>query len=315
MDAVADPRPLVQVACGVVLNRQGEVLMAQRPAGKIAEGYWEFPGGKIEAGESVQTALARELDEELGIQLATSTPLIDFVQPYTDRRVRLATAWVHDYQGAPTGREGQALAWAHPDRLLDLMPHLPSVEPILAALSWPTAYAITPAVPLGATLPQPMGLPVGSLIRLRQPQWSDAAYADVADAWVAQQRVAGYQPVLDRDPRQAATLETLFHASEACWRHHPRSAQWPRRCLASVHDAEGAAAAARWGADALVLGQVESTPSHPQAAALGWRAWSLIARAVGLRTYAIGGQSLHGLAAAQAQGAHGIAAIREWGWR
>lgn len=88
MNDVVDARPLIEVACGVVLNPAGEALMAQRPAGKIAAGFWEFPGGKIEAGESAHNALVRELDEELGIRVHASTPLIDFIQPYTDRRVR-----------------------------------------------------------------------------------------------------------------------------------------------------------------------------------------------------------------------------------
>ncbi len=315
MDAAADRRPLIEVACGVVLNRGGEVLMAQRPSGKIAAGYWEFPGGKIEAGESAATALARELDEELGIQLGSSVPLIDFVQPYTDRRVRLATAWVHDYLGTPAGREGQALAWARPDRLLHLSPQLPSVAPILAALRWPRCYAITPAVPWGAAVPRPLNLPLGSLIRLRQPQWPDAAYEQAAGVWVATQRAAGYQPVLDRDPQHAAALETVFHAPEAFWRARPLGRAAPRRCIASVHDAEGARAARAWGAQALLLGQVEATPSHAEGAApLGWPAWSSIARAAGVRVYAIGGLTPDRLATAQAHGAHGIAAIRGWGW-
>lgn len=247
MNDVVDARPLIEVACGVVLNPAGEALMAQRPAGKIAAGYWEFPGGKIEAGESAHDALVRELDEELGIRVHASTPLIDFIQPYTDRRVRLATAWVRVYTGTPSGREGQALAWARPERLLELTPHLPSVAPILDALCWPAAYAITPAVATGTPPPRPSNLPVGSLIRLRQPQWSDLAYAEAASHWVARQRAEGFQPVLDRDPSHAAALGAMFHASEACWRRQARGADWPRRCLASVHDAAGIRSAREWG--------------------------------------------------------------------
>lgn len=311
----SDPRPLIQVACGVVLNRQGEVLMAQRPVGKIAAGYWEFPGGKIEAGESVHAALARELAEELGIQVAASTPLIDFVQPYTDRRVRLATAWVHDYLGQPAGCEGQALAWVHPDRLMALTPQLPSVLPILEALCWPEAYAFTPAVPEGEAVPMPTTLPVGSLIRLRQPQWSAAAYAAAAEPWVQAQRAQGYQPVLDRLPEQAAALETLFHAPEAFWRGKPRLAGGRLRCIASVHDAEGIAAARAWGADALVLGQVRATPSHAEGVSLGWHRWSSLASDACLKTYAIGGLSPVDSAEARQHGAQGIAAISAWTWR
>jgi 8-oxo-dGTP diphosphatase len=301
-----DAVPLIDVACAALLNARGEVLMAQRPAGKIAAGYWEFPGGKIEPGETVAQALARELAEELGVDVVSSAPLCTFIQPYTDRRVRLHTHWVPEFRGAPAPREGQQLAWLPLDRLDRRDPHLPSVGPIALAMAWPPHYAFTAA---GDAVPgDTPQLPIGGLVRLRQPGWSDAGYADVAPAWVDAQRRAGWQPVLDRLPELAATLRTPFHATEAFWRGQPRPDV--TRCLASVHDAGSIAAAIAWGADALVLGQVAATPSHADRSGLGWPAWSRIAADARVPVYAIGGLLRDDAAESALHGAHGLAGIR-----
>lgn len=298
--------PLIEVACAALLNLRGEVLMAQRPAGKIAAGYWEFPGGKIEPGETVAEALARELAEELGVEVVSSAPLCTFIQPYSDRRVRLHTHWVTEFRGEPAAREGQQLAWLPLDRLDRRAPHLPSVGPIGLAMAWPPHYAFTAEV--GRIPGDTPRLPIGGLVRLRQPRWSDSAYADAAPAWVEAQRRAGWQPVLDRRPELAASLGTPFHASEAFWRHQPRP-EGIIRCLASVHDAGSVAAAIAWGADALVLGQVATTPSHPDRSGLGWAAWSQAAATARIPVYAIGGLTLDDLDDARAHGARGLSGI------
>jgi 8-oxo-dGTP diphosphatase len=112
--------PLIDVACGVLVDADGQVLMAQRPPGKIAAGHWEFPGGKIEPGETTLAALSRELREELGVEVLAAEPLIDFVHRYRDRRVRLRTYRVTAYRGQPQGQEAQTLAWRPVTRLLEL---------------------------------------------------------------------------------------------------------------------------------------------------------------------------------------------------
>ena len=131
-----DQRPLTEVAVGLVFDRHGRVLLGQRPEGKPYAGWWEFPGGKVEAGETVAAALARELHEELGIRVRASTPWIVREHSYPHARVRLHFRRVFDWHGEPVAREGQAFGWTRPDAI-DRGPLLPATVPILGMLALP----------------------------------------------------------------------------------------------------------------------------------------------------------------------------------
>lgn len=102
---------LCHVAVGIVFNEHREVLVALRPVHLHQGGLWEFPGGKIETGETILQALARELREEIGIQVLTARPLIQLPYDYTDKKVLLDVYEITAYQGAPTGCEGQTIQW------------------------------------------------------------------------------------------------------------------------------------------------------------------------------------------------------------
>ena len=109
-------RTPVDVAVGVLVERdaagcEGRFLLTSRPEGKVYAGYWEFPGGKLETGESVHEALARELHEELGITIGASHAWQELVMDYPHARVRLHFRKVYDWSGAFEMREGQAMAW------------------------------------------------------------------------------------------------------------------------------------------------------------------------------------------------------------
>jgi 8-oxo-dGTP diphosphatase len=130
-----DQRTPVEVAVGILQRASdGAVLFAQRPEGKPYAGWWEFPGGKLERGESVEDALARELHEELGIQIEASAAFdaIDFSYPHA--RVRLHFRLVTRWSGEPRSREGQALRWQHP-RSIEIEPLLPASVPVIARLA------------------------------------------------------------------------------------------------------------------------------------------------------------------------------------
>ena len=101
----------VHVAVGVLLNGNREVLIALRSARSHQGGLWEFPGGKVEEGESVERALNREFEEELGISVQACTPLIQIRHEYSDKSVMLDVWRIEKYSGIPKGREGQAIEW------------------------------------------------------------------------------------------------------------------------------------------------------------------------------------------------------------
>ena len=101
----------IHVAVGVLIDSNGCVLLTRRPRGTHLAGYWEFPGGKLEAGESVQIALARELEEELGIRIIETVPLMTVSHDYGEKQVLLDVQQVKDWNGEPHGAEGQPLAW------------------------------------------------------------------------------------------------------------------------------------------------------------------------------------------------------------
>jgi 8-oxo-dGTP diphosphatase len=124
---------VLHVMAGVLLDADGRVLLAQRPAGKYLAGAWEFPGGKCEAGESPLAALTRELSEELGIVLQQATPLIQVPWTYDGRKLLLDAWRVHSWQGTPQSLEGQALRWSAPAQIdADIL--APADRPILRAL-------------------------------------------------------------------------------------------------------------------------------------------------------------------------------------
>jgi len=126
----ATARTPVDVAVGVLIDPQGDFLLTSRPEGKVYAGYWEFPGGKLEAGESVEQALRRELIEELGIEIGAVEPWKVELIDYPHARVRLHFCKVFAWRGTFEMREQQSMAW---QRLpVDVNPVLPGTLPVLA---------------------------------------------------------------------------------------------------------------------------------------------------------------------------------------
>ncbi len=124
-----EPRRPVDVAVGVLIDAQGRFLLTSRPAGKVYAGYWEFPGGKLERGETVEAALRRELHEELGIRIGVVQPWRTRLMDYAHALVRLHFCKVHEWSGALEMREHQAMAWQ--SLPVDVVPVLPGTIPVL----------------------------------------------------------------------------------------------------------------------------------------------------------------------------------------
>ena len=286
-------------------------------------GRWEFPGGKLHAGESQSAALARELAEELGVAVRASRPLIEIHHRYADREVVLHVWSVDRWDGAARGLEGQALQWLDIGELgaADL---LEADRPILATLALPDRCLVTgePADDPRRFLAQlTAALDRGiSLVQLRTPRLSSAALTDLALAVASLCQTRGARLLVNGDPRVAAPLARRAGAHGI---HVPsRYLQWlrederPRDLLigASVHDASELRAARDGGADFAILGPVHATPSHLDVEPLGWTRFAALARGAGLPIYAIGGVGAEDLPHAWESGAQGVAGIRAfWG--
>ena len=122
-------RQVVEVAVGILFQSSGDFLLTSRPAGKVYSGYWEFPGGKLEAGESVEQALRRELHEELGIEIGAATPWRVEMVDYPHALVRLHFCKVFAWQGELQMREAQSFAWQQLP--VQVQPVLPGTVPVL----------------------------------------------------------------------------------------------------------------------------------------------------------------------------------------
>lgn len=313
----AAPRKVTEVAVGVLSRADGSVLLADRPQGKPYAGYWEFPGGKIEPGESVAAALARELHEELGVDIGPALPWVSFEYDYPHAYVRLHFCRVTQWSGTPRGREGQRLDFFPAAGELP-SPLLPAAVPALKWLLLPATYAISNAGELGLTaflrrfeLALERGV---RLVQLREPGFSDDATAGLLYAVLPRARAAGARVMVSsRHPRALWTIADGVHLTARDLLRLQSRADLPQACRwvgASVHDRVELEHAARVGCDFAVVGPVLRTASHSGASTLGWAGLAALVRSAPLPVYAIGGMSAHDLGAAQQTGAHGIAMMR-----
>lgn len=305
--------PRVEVAAAVMFNPQGEFLLAQRPAGKVYAGYWEFPGGKIEPGESVAGALARELHEELGIDARSVYPWLtrDFIYPHA--AVRLRFCRVMAWSGTPHGKEGQQFAWQRAERPT-VSPILPANGPVLRALQLPTTYAITNAAELGeetflARLEHALARGL-RLLQVREKSLAPPALHDFTVRVLRRAHAAGARVLINSDTRLARSLGADgVHLNSAQLMQCPERPQF-EWCAASCHNASELARAADLGMDFVVLGPVQPTLSHPNMPALGWDGCAELIRNYPLPVYVLGGLVAADMALAQRHGAHGIGMLR-----
>ena len=303
--------PVVEVAAAVIQRPDGSFLLAQRPAGKVYAGWWEFPGGKVEAGEPAEAALARELHEELGIDVRTAYPWITRTHVYEHATVLLKFFRVTDWTGEPHPREQQSILW---QRIGDPIaePMLQANAPVLASLALPHEYAVTDAEHLGLefSLAQMAArLEHGlKLIQVRDrnlPQRDDFARSviDLAHRHGAKVLInSGPMPGGDGTHFTAQQLMALKER--------------PKRGLAaaSCHTREELQRAMQLELDFAVLGPVMPTASHEGAATLGWERFAALARGSSIPVYAIGGVTPSDLRQAWSCGGHGLAMIRG-SWR
>ena len=291
--AAGAARPVTEVAVGVLVRADGAVLLADRPAGKPYAGYWEFPGGKIEAGETVAAALARELDEELGVRIRGSTPWVVMEYDYPHAYVRLHFRRIHEWAGVPRPIEGQRLEFVLPGAAAPA-PLLPAALPAMRWIQLPTVTGLSPQT---------------------------ATTSVAAEQWLEGVLQRGLRQVIWREPALtgAERVAALAACRQLAQRHGARLLVEPGADCAS--DTEGVylaanllrATAARPDAAWLAAG-VQTAADLAHAAALGCD-FALLesAEASGLLVapplpvYLPASLSLEALRLAQCAGAHGLA--------
>ena len=184
---------LLHVAAAIIQRPDGQVLLAQRPAGKAYAGYWEFPGGKLEPGETPRAALDRELAEELGLAVRGAAPWLVQRFRYPHAHVLLHFFRVFDWSGEPVGHDGQAFVWQTPGNF-DVQPLLPANTFVLRALTLPPVYGISLAEDVGETAflaRAEAALDRGlKLVQLREKGWPEERQRALAAALVALARAA-----------------------------------------------------------------------------------------------------------------------------
>lgn len=306
-------RRRIAVVAAVIQQADGRFLLAQRPPGKPYAGYWEFPGGKVEAGESPESALSRELHEELGIETLTAHPWLirEFDYPHAD--VRLHFFRVRAWRGDPQGREDQAFAWQRVDAI-DVAPLLPANGPIMRALALPETYGITgfkPAEYPAALdrIERAMGEGL-RLLQVRGKDWPPQLFESFAAATVTRARSLGARVLVNADIELA--LRSGADGVHLTASQLLAMKQRPALPLvgASCHDRVELQRAEDLGVDFAVLGPVQPTPTHPDALPLGWQGFRSIAADTTIPVFALGGLHEGDRQQALDAGAHGLAMLR-----
>jgi 8-oxo-dGTP diphosphatase len=292
----------------------GQVLIAKRPKGKHQGDLWEFPGGKVEPGETAEAALSRELAEELGIVVTSARPLIQVRHDYPDKHVLLDVWEVLSFTGEPHGAEGQPLAWVNVEALPRYA--FPAANrPIIAAARLPDRYLITPdlspqALLSGLSLALETGV---RLLQLRAPSLSENEYRALAAE--ASERCAGRAQLMLKGPLDWTDdfPEAGWHLTAAQLREHAATGRpvAPGRWLAaSCHDAVELELAQKMGVDFVVLSPILNTATHPEAQPLGWQCAADLLLGFGQPAYVLGGLGPSDLERALRIGAQGVAGIR-----
>lgn len=302
---------MIRVAVGAICNGSGEILIALRSSSQHQGNLWEFPGGKIENGESTRKALVRELHEELGVTPTGFEPLIYIEHDYGDKHVALDVQRITSFEGEPFGAEGQPVRWVPISNLKDYDFPLAN-KPIINALALPDLVAISPEKISLDELAQfcknaaSMG---AGMVYLRCNSFSSEDYLSAC-------RLAGdickdLGILLAANPIDGISGPAIIHL-KAKDLYSFESSDFVNAHMvgASCHNAEEVKRAEQIGCDYVFLSAVKKTSSHPDAQVLGFNQFGEIAAKAKLPVYALGGMNFEDLSEAKARGAQGLAGIR-----
>jgi len=307
---------VLHVVAAVISNQQGEVLIAKRPDDKHQGGLWEFPGGKLEADETRQQGLARELNEELGITVKSSQPLIQIRYDYPEKSVLLDVWRVTQFSGEAHGREGQPIKWLLPDEF-DEYDFPVANKPIISAMRLPDRYMVTPE-------PDPQkldeyfskllqALESGvRLVQYRAKKLSSEQLLSVGKKVVELCELHQAQCIANMSIEDATHISAhgVHLTSQRLFDIDKRPVDKNILLVASCHTREDLEQAQKIAADFVVLSPVKATASHPEATPLGWDKFSSMVSEVAIPVYGLGGMQVDDIDDALNAGGQGIAAIR-----
>ncbi len=301
----------LHVAVGVVWDKAGRVMIALRHDAAHQGGLWEFPGGKIEAGETVEQALSRELEEELDISVQKMTPLIKIKHQYSDLKVQLDVWTVLDFAGKATGLEGQKIQWVFPEQLKQYS--FPEAnKPIIATVRLADEYAILNAIE-EKVLVQQFNTLLERGVKLIQarikllPEDAVIRFFEWAMPLCQEQ---GVKLLLNSAVNGANKVHAngihLTASDMLALTQKPENYAW---VAASCHNLLELQYAEAMGVDFVVLAPVLLTTTHPDVKPLGWAQFEQLTEMTNLPVFALGGLKRTDKKKAQMSGAIGLAGI------
>ena len=301
------------VAVAVIINKNNEVLISLRPEGSHLGGYWEFPGGKLEQGESVEEALKREIFEELNITVDSAHSFKKIKYQYIDKSVLLDVWLVDSFSGIAEGAEGQQIKWQAINEL-NLQDFPTANRAIINALKLPEKYMITGAFDsyddFKGKLENSLKHGV-SLVQLRCKNTSREEYSQLTG--IALPLCKKYSAILllntDVNTFSRLSADGLHLSSQALQSIKSRPVESSLLLSVSCHSIEEVEKARQLEADIILLSQVKETKSHPGVAGIGWEKFREISSQACVPVYALGGMKEADIDDALSSGAQGVAAI------
>lgn len=295
------------------IKKEGKILLARRPSSSHQGDKWEFPGGKVEDGETAKQALVRELQEELNITALSHRRLITIRHRYPDQNIKLDVWLVDDFRGEAEGMEGQLVIWVREQDLENY--EFPEANtPVLSALTLPESCAITPA---SLTVDEAVMSRVNNrinqhpMVLLRAPMLARGQYREVAENYAEITRNSMTKLLLNSDAESVYQLDAagLHYSSRRLMNASARPIGTDKYFSADCHNSKELEQAKKLDADFIFISPVEACSYQPQRETMKWAGFSMLCDRFNRPVYAMGGLAEKDLSTAWKYGAQGVAGI------